>query len=57
MTPARAAEPSAQSGGSAPVLPVAIVGTPASASDAAVARFLARFLEREQPGTSWSVTR
>ena len=32
---------------------VRIVGRPDPESDAAVARFLARFLEREHPGTVW----
>ncbi len=32
-----------------------IVGLPHAESDAAVARFLKRFLADEQPGTSWHV--
>lgn len=37
-------------------IPVHIEGTPSAESEAAVARFLARFLEREHPGTTWTVT-
>lgn len=36
-------------------LRVTIVGRPDARSDAAVARFLERFLEREHPGTVWRV--
>jgi hypothetical protein len=32
-----------------------IVGKPNSESDAAVARYLERWLERDLPGTAWSV--
>ena len=32
-----------------------IVGKPSAESDAAVARFLERWLERDLPGTAWSV--
>lgn len=34
---------------------VRVVGTPSAESDVAVACFLERFLEREHPGTVWSV--
>ena len=34
---------------------VRVVGKPNAESDVAVARFLAQFLEREHPGTAWSV--
>jgi len=36
-------------------IPVQIAGVPDSESDAAVARFLERFLADERPGTSWTV--
>jgi hypothetical protein len=36
-------------------LQVTIVGTPSWDSDAAVARWLREQLEREHPGTSWTV--
>jgi hypothetical protein len=36
-------------------LPIAIVGAPSSESDAAIARFLERFLAAERSGTTWNV--
>lgn len=37
-------------------LPIEIVGSPTAESDAAVARFLERFLAAERPGTTWIVS-
>lgn len=37
-----------------PPLALSIVGAPAPESDAAIARYFERFLEREHPGTSWA---
>ena len=34
---------------------VIVVGAPSPESDTAIARFFARFLEREHPGTAWRV--
>jgi hypothetical protein len=36
-------------------LGLTVVGAATPESDAAIARFLERFLEREQPGTSWVI--
>lgn len=34
---------------------VRVIGTPSAASDAAVARWFERWLERQHPGTVWRV--
>ena len=38
-------------------LPLKIVAGPTAESDAAVARYLTSFLEGEQPGTSWQISK
>lgn len=38
-------------------IPVEIVGTPTAESDAAVARYLERFLAAERPGRIWTITK
>lgn len=35
-------------------LPVTVIGAPSAASDAAVARWLEKFLAGERPGTTWT---
>lgn len=38
-------------------VPVTVAGRPSVESDAAVARFLERFLAAEQPGMSWAAVK